>query len=263
MHDDDRVRHRTTLLRASGYPLTYARNITDIDDKIIRRVGPRIRRCTDRAFIRYMTRTSPRSGAEARLEPRATDHVAEMLEMIGSWRSAASPIGRKAATEFLSPEVSGLRQALGKIARGSARWERVEVDATKRDPLDFVLWKRAKEASLSGSRPGARRSRLAHRVLRNEHQIAGAHFDITAGRLAVPPSRERNRPVRGCPDRNDTQPFVQILDAQRLCSLRTRNVEIDGNFAIIRELFKRPRSGVVRSSSCVRIPESSQHASSI
>src|SRR6267142_2036328 len=72
-------------LRASGYPLTYARNITDIDDKIIRRgseTGESVVALTER-FIRYMDEDFAALGVQKPYyEPRATCHVADMLEMI-------------------------------------------------------------------------------------------------------------------------------------------------------------------------------------
>src|SRR6476660_8697945 len=73
-------------LRASGYPLTYVRNITDIDDKIIRRageLGEPVGALTER-FIRYMDEDAAALGVQKPdFEPRATAHIGEMLSMIG------------------------------------------------------------------------------------------------------------------------------------------------------------------------------------
>src|SRR5262245_38771257 len=73
-------------LRASGYPLTYVRNITDIDDKIIRRAaesGESVTSLTER-FTRYMNEDAEALGVQKPdFEPRATAYVHEMLEMIG------------------------------------------------------------------------------------------------------------------------------------------------------------------------------------
>src|SRR3979490_624614 len=72
-------------LRASGYPLTYARNITDIDDKIIRRASETGESVCALAgvFMRYREEDCAPPGVKnPALEPRATRHVADMLEMI-------------------------------------------------------------------------------------------------------------------------------------------------------------------------------------
>jgi cysteinyl-tRNA synthetase len=132
-------------LRASGYQLTYARNITDIDDRIIRRASETsesVAALTER-FIRYMDEDFAALGVQKPdMEPRATGHVAEMLKMIGRLEERGIAYRAESGDVISQCGISGLREAL-RVAEDLRAQGRVEVD-DKRDPLDFVLWKRAK-----------------------------------------------------------------------------------------------------------------------
>ena len=151
-------------LRASGYRVTYVRNITDIDDKIIRRArenGEPASALTER-FIRYMDEDAAALGVEKPdHEPRATQYVPQMLEMIGRLEQ------KKLAYQSGSGDVNyavrrfpGYGKLSGKSLDELRAGERVEIDDSKEDPLDFVLWKRSKPEEPSwpsrwgGGRPG-------------------------------------------------------------------------------------------------------------
>lgn len=135
-------------LRASGYRVTYVRNITDIDDKIIRRAlerGMPIRRLTDE-MVAAMHDDLARIGVERPThEPRATEHVAGMLEMIG--RLEAKGLAYRSSNGDVNFSVRGFPcygRLSGKSIDELRSGERVAVLEGKEDPLDFVLWKSAK-----------------------------------------------------------------------------------------------------------------------
>ena len=135
-------------LRQSGYQVTYARNITDIDDKIIKRAlerGLSIRELTAEQ-IAAMHRDLGALGIEPpTLEPRATDHIASMLGMIG--RLEAHGLAYRAAdgdVNFSVRKFPGYGRLSGKSVDELRAGERVAVQSGKDDPLDFVLWKAAK-----------------------------------------------------------------------------------------------------------------------
>ncbi|MDR0441407.1 MAG: class I tRNA ligase family protein, partial [Candidatus Accumulibacter sp.] len=136
-------------LRASGMKVTYARNITDIDDKIIRRArenGESIGELTGR-YIDYMNEDAAALGVERPdFEPRATEYVPQMLELIGrleknglAYRTAEGDVN------FSVRKFPGYGKLSGKSLDELRAGERVDVDQTKQDPLDFVLWKHARE----------------------------------------------------------------------------------------------------------------------
>src|SRR3954471_11289021 len=144
-------------LRASGYRLTYVRNITDIDDKIIKRAnenGESIQALTER-FIRANEEDFAALGLlEPEHEPRATHSIPGMIRMIESL--IASGHAYRAANGDVYYDVSsfqGYGRLSGKDPRDLRAGARVEIDEAKDDPLDFVLWKGAKPGEPSWDSP--------------------------------------------------------------------------------------------------------------
>ena len=135
-------------LKASGYRVTYVRNITDIDDKIIRRAlerGITIRALTDE-MIAAMHADIGALGIEApALEPRATEFVPQMLSLIDQLEGKG--LAYRASNGDVNYSVrkfDGYGKLSGKSLDELRAGERVAVDDGKHDPLDFVLWKSAK-----------------------------------------------------------------------------------------------------------------------
>ena len=135
-------------LKASGYRVTYVRNITDIDDKIIRRAlerGITIRALTDE-MIAAMHADIGALGIEApALEPRATEFVPQMLSLIDQLEGKG--LAYRASNGDVNYSVrkfDGYGKLSGKSLDELRAGERVAVDDGKQDPLDFVLWKSAK-----------------------------------------------------------------------------------------------------------------------
>jgi cysteinyl-tRNA synthetase len=135
-------------LRASGYRVTYVRNITDIDDKIIKRALERhmpIRALTDE-MIAAMQRDIGAIGIEPPThEPRATEYVGQMLALIGTLEQKG--LAYRAAdgdVNFAVRKFAGYGKLSGKSIDELRSGERVAVLEGKDDPLDFVLWKAAK-----------------------------------------------------------------------------------------------------------------------
>jgi cysteinyl-tRNA synthetase len=136
-------------LLASGYDVTYVRNITDIEDKIIKRAverGVTIRALTDE-MIAAMHRDFDALGLlRPNAEPRATEHVGAMLDIIGlledkglAYRTSGGDV------DFAVRRFPGYGKLSGKSLEDLRAGERVAVQTDKEDPLDFVLWKAAKE----------------------------------------------------------------------------------------------------------------------
>jgi cysteinyl-tRNA synthetase len=136
-------------LKTSGYQVTYVRNVTDIDDKIIKRALERkisIRALTDE-MIGVMRHDIGRLGIEApSVEPRATEYVPQMLTLINTLENKG--LAYKAANGDVNYSVRkfpGYGKLSGKSLDDLRAGERVAVQDGKDDPLDFVLWKAAKE----------------------------------------------------------------------------------------------------------------------
>ncbi len=137
-------------LKSSAYRVTYVRNITDIDDKIIKRAverGITIRALTDE-MIDAMHRDIALLGIEPpTLEPRATDYVPQMLGLIS--RLEAKGLAYQSSNgdvNYAVRKFPGYGKLSGKSLDELRAGERVAVLDGKDDPLDFVLWKSAKES---------------------------------------------------------------------------------------------------------------------
>ena len=137
-------------LKYSGYRVTYVRNITDIDDKIIRRAlerGIGIRALTDE-MIEVMHADIGKLGIESpTLEPRATEYVPQMLDLISQLQAKGLAYqSRSGDVNYAVRKFAGYGKLSGKSLDELRAGERVAVLDGKEDPLDFVLWKAAKES---------------------------------------------------------------------------------------------------------------------
>ncbi|HSD43414.1 MAG TPA: cysteine--tRNA ligase [Burkholderiales bacterium] len=237
-------------LRASGYDLTYVRNITDIDDKIIRRAvenGETIGHLTER-FIGYMHEDERALGIQPPdYEPRATQYVPQMLAMIGAlekngfaYRAASGDVN------YAVRKFPGYGKLSGKSLDELRAGERVEVDRDKQDPLDFVLWKRAKEGEpewpspYGGGRPGWHIECSAM-----SEALLGKHFDIHGGGEDLQFPHHENEIAQSEGANRSTfvnywmhNGFVRVDDEKMSKSL--------GNFFTIREVLAKYDPEVVR-----------------
>ena len=135
-------------LRASGYKVTYVRNITDVDDKIIKRAaenGETPGELTER-FIRFMHEDLGALGVQPPdIEPRATEFIPQMLDIIGLLeRNGLAYAADDGDVNFAVRKFPGYGKLSGKSLDDLRAGERVAVADAKRDPLDFVLWKHAR-----------------------------------------------------------------------------------------------------------------------
>jgi len=173
-------------LKASGLDVTYVRNITDIDDKIIKRAaenGESIQELTDR-FIAYMHEDADALGVERPdHEPRATEFVPQMLKLIEQLE--AKGLAYRAAdgdVNYAVRKFDGYGKLSGKALDDLRAGERVEVDSAKQDPLDFVLWKHAKPGEPAWESPwGPGRPGWHIECSAMSSDLLGKHFDIHGG----------------------------------------------------------------------------------
>lgn len=135
-------------LKVRGYRVTYVRNITDIDDKIIRRAlerGISLRALTEEMTAAMHQDIAALGIEPPTLEPRATEYVPQMLGLID--RLEARGLAYRAEggdVNFAVRKFPGYGKLSGKSLDDLRAGERVAVDSDKLDPLDFVLWKAAK-----------------------------------------------------------------------------------------------------------------------
>ena len=137
-------------LRVSGYDVTYVRNITDIDDKIIRKAGENgesIHALTDRMIGAMHADFAALGLQPPQIEPRATQFIDQMHDIIRALESRGLAYqADDGDVNFAVRRFPGYGKLSGKSLDDLRAGERVAVDQAKRDPLDFVLWKSAKES---------------------------------------------------------------------------------------------------------------------
>jgi cysteinyl-tRNA synthetase len=135
-------------LLALGYRVTYVRNITDIEDKIIRRAlerGITIRALTDEMIGAMHADLAALGIAKPTHEPRATDYVPQMVDLIAALEGQGLAYRAEGGdVNFAVRRFPGYGKLSGKSLDELRAGERVAVHEGKHDPLDFVLWKAAK-----------------------------------------------------------------------------------------------------------------------
>jgi len=201
-------------LRARGYDVTYVRNVTDIDDKIIRRAaesGETPAALAER-FRRMMEDDFAALGIQKPdAEPRATRHVEAMQALIRALEQRG--LAYQAADGdvcFQVRKFPGYGRLSGKSLDELRAGERVEIDAAKRDPLDFVLWKRAKAGEPSWPSPwGEGRPGWHIECSAMSMKLLGEHFDIHGGGQDLQFPHHENEIAQSEGAIADGRPFVR------------------------------------------------------
>ncbi|KGQ27073.1 cysteine--tRNA ligase [Gallibacterium anatis CCM5995] len=173
-------------LRYLGYHLTYVRNITDVDDKIIKRALENHETCehlVDRMVAEMYKDFDALNIQRPDFEPRATHHIPEIIalvqRLIDNGHAYVAQNGDVMFDVDSFPEYGKLsRQDLSQLQAGA----RVEINDIKKNPMDFVLWKMSKENEPSWQSPwGAGRPGWHIECSAMNCKQLGEHFDIHGG----------------------------------------------------------------------------------
>lgn len=237
-------------LRAIGYDVTYVRNITDIDDKIIARANERaepFHELTER-FIQAMHQDAAALGVlPPDQEPRATGHLGEIIEMIERLvERGHAYVADNGDVYYDVKSFPGYGKLSGKSIEDLQAGARVEPGDAKRDPLDFALWKSAKpdepawESPWGQGRPGwhIECSAMSTRALGDTFDIHGGGADLTfphhENEIAQSEGATGHPFVRYWLHNG----FVRINDEKMSKSL--------GNFFTVREILERYQAEEIR-----------------
>lgn len=237
-------------LRTSGYDVRYVRNITDIDDKIIKRAAENnetIESLTNR-FIAAMNADAMVLGVEhPTVEPKATQHVEDMIGMIRTLiEKSLAYQAENGDVYYAVRNFPGYGKLSGKSLEDLRAGERVDVDTYKKDPLDFVLWKSAKpgepywESPWGNGRPG-----WHIECSTMSEQFLGEHFDIHGGGqdLQFPHHENEIAQSEGAHD----HPFVNYWMHNGFVRVDSEKMSKSlGNFFTVRDILKNYQPEVVR-----------------
>lgn len=229
-------------LKYKGYDVTYVRNITDVDDKIIKRAAENNETCdelTARTIAMMHEDFESLNILPADIEPRVTTHMDEIIEMIQ--RLVAKGYAYVADNGDVLFEVSTYkdygklgRQDLEQLVAGA----RVDVEDSKRDPLDFVLWKLAKPGEPSWNSPwgeGRPGWHIECSAMNSKH--LGDHFDIHGGGSDLTFPHHENEIAQSC-CANDT-PYVNYWIHTGMVQVNNEKMSKSlDNFFTVREVLK-------------------------
>lgn len=230
-------------LRASGYPLTYVRNVTDVDDKIIQRARQAEESC-DALTGRFIAAMNEDAAALGVLppdeEPRATRHMGEIIAMIETLvNKGYAYVGSNGDVFYDVSRFESYGELSGRRLEDMLAGARVDVDQAKTDPLDFVLWKLTKPGEPSWSSPwGDGRPGWHIECSAMSTHCLGNHFDIHGGGMDLKFPHHENEIAQSEAATGETfvntwihVGFVQVNEEKMAKSL--------GNFVTIRDVLAR------------------------
>ncbi len=237
-------------LRARGYELTYVRNITDIDDKIINRARENnedINTLTAR-FIAAMKEDEEALGVmPPDAEPRATEYMPHILGMIGKLmeRGYAYQAENK-DVYYRVRKFEGYGALSGKTLDELQVGARVEIGESKDDPLDFVLWKSAKPGEPSWDSPwGPGRPGWHIECSAMSATCLGNHFDVHGGGMDLKFPHHENEIAQS--EGASGEPFVNTWMHVGFVRVNEEKMSKSlGNFFTVREVLKEYQPEVVR-----------------
>jgi len=237
-------------LRAQGLQVTYIRNITDIDDKIIQRAhdnGETIDAFTER-FIRYMHEDADALGVQRPdQEPRATRHIGEIVAMIAKLvERGFAYVAPNHDVYYRVRKFADYGRLSGKSLDDLQVGARVEAGESKDDPLDFVLWKAAKPGEPSWESPwGPGRPGWHIECSAMSTCCLGNHFDIHGGGLDLQFPHHENEIAQS--EGATGEKFVNLWMHNGFVRVNEEKMSKSlGNFFTIRDVLKLYEPEVVR-----------------
>jgi cysteinyl-tRNA synthetase len=233
-------------LLASGFRVTYVRNITDIEDKIIKRAverGITIRALTDEMIAAMHSDIGAMGMLVPTAEPRATEYVPQMVDLISqleakglAYRSAGGDVN------FAVRRFPGYGRLSGKSLDELRAGERVAVLGDKEDPLDFVLWKAAKASEPAEAKwdspAGPGRPGWHIECSAMSCALLGEQFDIHGGGMDLQFPHHENEIAQS--EGALGKPFVNVWIHNGFLNVDDEKMSKSlGNFFTIRDVLER------------------------
>jgi len=240
----------TRYLRARGWEVDYVRNITDVDDKIIKRAsenGETVDQLTQRMIAAMHEDEDALSVLRPDQEPRATQHIDEIITMVSTLidKGYAYPASN-GDVYYRVEKFATYGKLTNKVIDELRSGARVEIETAKESPLDFVLWKSAKEGELSWSSPwGAGRPGWHIECSAMSKCCLGDTFDIHGGGPDLPFPHHENE-IAQSEAANDKTYVNYWMHAGPVRVNKEKMSKSLGNFFTIRDVLKEHNPEVVR-----------------
>jgi cysteinyl-tRNA synthetase len=236
-------------LRAVGYDVTYVRNFTDVDDKIINRAGElgiTTRELSEKYIQEFYEDMDALKVERATIEPRATDHIDEIVGAVERLISRDHAYEAGGDVFFAVETFEKYGKLSGRRLEEMEAGARIEVDEKKRNPFDFVLWKGAKPGEPTWDSPwGKGRPGWHIECSAMSTRFLGHHFDIHGGGkdLIFPHHENEIAQSEGAFD----EPFVNVWIHNGFLRIDQEKMSKSlGNFLVIKDILKEYHPEVVR-----------------
>jgi cysteinyl-tRNA synthetase len=236
-------------LKYSGYEVNYVRNFTDIDDKIIKRAQEQNipwEEITKKFIEAFYEDMGLLNISIPEIEPKATDHIEEMIAMISSLISQDKAYESEGDVYYSVKSFPDYGHLSGKNIDDLQSGARVDVNESKRDPLDFALWKAAKPGEPSWDSPwGAGRPGWHIECSAMGQKYLGETFDIHGGGKDLIFPHHENEIAQSCgvsgklPVRTWIHNGFVNIDKEKMSKSL-------GNFFTLRDIYKRHHPEVLR-----------------
>ncbi len=236
--------------RYLGYDLTYVRNVTDIDDKIITRAnekGEDFGRLTERFIDAMHEDELALSVLPPDMEPKATQSMGKIVEMIAQLiDNGLAYVGENGDVFYSVAKFENYGHLSGKNIADLQAGERVEVDSAKRDPLDFALWKMAKPGEPYWDSPWGRGRPGWHiECSAMSTCCLGNHFDIHGGGMDLQFPHHENEIAQS--EGATGEKFVNLWMHNGFVRVNEEKMSKSlGNFFTVREVLKQYRPEIIR-----------------
>jgi cysteinyl-tRNA synthetase len=236
--------------RHSGYDLTYVRNITDIDDKIINRAlenGEDFHALTERFITAMHEDEQALNVLPVDIEPRATQSIPDIIAMIEKLiNNGLAYVGGNGDVFYAVDKFNNYGQLSGKNLADLQAGERVDVDLAKNNPLDFVLWKMAKENEPAWQSPwGNGRPGWHIECSAMSTCCLGNSFDIHGGGMDLQFPHHENEIAQS--EGATGEKFVNLWMHNGFVRVDNEKMSKSlGNFFTVREVLKQYRPEVIR-----------------
>jgi len=238
------------FLRHSGYQLTYVRNITDIDDKIIQRAhdnGEDFTALTERFIDAMHEDERALSVLPPDMEPKATQSIPDIIAMIATLiGKGLAYIGGNGDVFYSVGNFANYGQLSGKNLEDLQAGERVDIDHAKQDPLDFVLWKMAKPDEPAWQSPwGLGRPGWHIECSAMSTCCLGNHFDIHGGGMDLQFPHHENEIAQS--EGATGEKFVNVWMHNGFVRVNEEKMSKSlGNFFTVREVLKAYKPEIIR-----------------
>lgn len=229
--------------------VTYARNFTDVDDKInaqSEKTGWTIRDITDETIGWFLEDMGALGALKPDLAPRATEYIAEMVVMIEELIASGHAYEAEGHVLFDVHSYEKYGSLSGRTIKDMIAGARVEVAPYKRDPMDFVLWKPSSGAQPGWPSPwGNGRPGWHIECSAMTRALFGARFDIHGGGLDLAFPHHENEKAQSCCEAGEDS-FAQVWMHNEMLQVEGKKMSKSlGNFFSVRELLDQGYPGEV------------------